>query len=948
MQRDPRNILRRGTAEGYAEADFVSLAGDKYRARWGVRRARDKVDGSLQDVNYRVLNITSGDELQGGKMDLLAQVRSLIGLTFDQFTRAVLLAQGDFATFLKASKSEKAELLEKLTGTDIYSRISIQIYENTQCAKNELTLVEERIKGVELLSEEQVAALTTEKADAEKEARTLDAELKILSEKRQWFLTNEQLTKSVETAQNELAQSKTAIEDAQPRFDYLTRVEGVQEIRDAFRQLENARKQLSSDETSLKEQQEQNAANSERLTQAKNYLESCQATKSQLMAEWQNADPQIKEARRLDVLIDGIAKNLSDIEKEVLQTAEQKVICEKSIEVCGDKIESIKKSQEEITQWFDKYKHYADIIPRVDLVIAYINDSLSAAKQASHNHRLLNEASELLKKEEEQLAVQQAEAKRLNDILPTEIVTLRTRLADDEPCPVCGSLHHPIKAVNVESLEEVELNRAKADAAREIDRLTKNIGDRKGEIIRLRSLIDSYNEQHKAAYTKLTETINLLPDWEIKYKNASLANDLTAIAKNWKANEEQRKLLAEQHAATKQEQTALLQRLVELTDSHNEKSAKHTAISSELGELKAKRVAILGGVNADEVEKSYQGKLDVASKQVEKATEVQNNLIATSEKTAGIISQLTDSISRLKKNVDESDKNISDWLSKRIDRLPWEVLIELLTKDSGWLATEREALGGLRNAELTSKTKLAERQHQSAEHQQKQIKPTEEETGDFLAAAIEEKTKSFNHKRERITEIGVLFTNHAKGQERIRLFEKDLAEKRIAAENWQKLNEMFGSASGDKFKVLAQGYTLDALLGYANTHLKDISQRYMLQRVSPDSLSLQVVDLDMLSEIRSVHSLSGGESFLISLSLALGLSSLSSNRMRVESLFIDEGFGSLDAETLRVAMDALERLQTQGRKIGVISHVAEMTERIPTQIQVIKTVNGKSRIEIKG
>ncbi len=435
-QKDPRNILRRGTADGYAEVDFVSLAGDKYRARWSVRRARDKVDGSLQEWNYRVLNITSGDELQGGKTDLLGQVKDLIGLTFDQFTRAVLLAQGDFATFLKAHKSDKAELLEKLTGTDIYSRISIQIYENTQQAKAELALIEERIKGVERLSDEEIEALTVEKVNAEKEAGSLDSELKILSEKQQWLQTNEQLVNSVEAAQKELTQSKTAIEDAKPRFDYLTRVEGVQEIRDTFRQLENARKQLSSDETSLKEQQEQNAANGERLTQAKNHLESCQTTKSQLMAERQNAVPQIKEARRLDVLIDGVAKNLSDIEKDVSQTAEQKVICEKSIEVCGDKIESIKKSQDEIAKWFDENRHYTEIIPRIDLIVSYISDSLSAAKQASNNDRLLNGTNELLKKEEEQLATQQIEAKRLNDILPTEIAVLRARLVDNEPCPV--------------------------------------------------------------------------------------------------------------------------------------------------------------------------------------------------------------------------------------------------------------------------------------------------------------------------------------------------------------------------------------------------------------------------------------------------------------------------------------------------------------------------------
>ena len=98
----------------------------------------------------------------------------------------------------------------------------------------------------------------------------------------------------------------------------------------------------------------------------------------------------------------------------------------------------------------------------------------------------------------------------------------------------------------------------------------------------------------------------------------------------------------------------------------------------------------------------------------------------------------------------------------------------------------------------------------------------------------------------------------------------------------------------------------------------------------------------MCDEIRTVYSLSGGESFLISLALALGLSSLSSNNLKVESLFIDEGFGSLDADSLRTAMEALEQLQMQGRKIGVISHVQEMSERISVQVQVHKKINGKA------
>jgi exonuclease SbcC len=138
---------------------------------------------------------------------------------------------------------------------------------------------------------------------------------------------------------------------------------------------------------------------------------------------------------------------------------------------------------------------------------------------------------------------------------------------------------------------------------------------------------------------------------------------------------------------------------------------------------------------------------------------------------------------------------------------------------------------------------------------------------------------------------------------------------------------------------------MDILLDYANKHLEVLTKRYKLEKTG-DTLALQVVDNDMLGEVRTIHSLSGGESFLISLSLALGLSALSSNRMQIESLFIDEGFGSLDTDTLNVAIDALENLYTQGRKIGIISHVGEM--RIPTQIKVIKSVNGKSKIKITG
>jgi exonuclease SbcC len=176
--------------------------------------------------------------------------------------------------------------------------------------------------------------------------------------------------------------------------------------------------------------------------------------------------------------------------------------------------------------------------------------------------------------------------------------------------------------------------------------------------------------------------------------------------------------------------------------------------------------------------------------------------------------------------------------------------------------------------------------------------------------------------------------------------ERQQAEER----RWGKLSELIGSHDGKRFRNYAQQFTLDVLLGYANAHLVQLARRYRLERVGNGgnpSLALMVRDQDMGGEVRSVNSLSGGESFLVSLALALGLASLSSNRVRVESLFIDEGFGSLDSETLGVAMDALDALQSMGRKVGVISHVQEMTERIATKVLVRPGGGGSSSVVVE-
>ena len=178
-------------------------------------------------------------------------------------------------------------------------------------------------------------------------------------------------------------------------------------------------------------------------------------------------------------------------------------------------------------------------------------------------------------------------------------------------------------------------------------------------------------------------------------------------------------------------------------------------------------------------------------------------------------------------------------------------------------------------------------------------------------------------------------------------FQKQIVQVQQEEYRWSRISELIGSADGARFKKLAQEHHLDILVEYANQQLQPLAPRYQLQRIE-DSLGLAIIDHHMNGEVRPVLSLSGGETFLVSLALALAIANMASGSMKIESLFIDEGFGTLDPASLHIVMDALDRLQGQGRKVTLISHVQEMHERIPIQIQVKAVGSGASRIQIVG
>jgi len=945
-QKDSRTILRRGTSDGYAEVDFVSLGGENFRATWSVKRARNKVDGSMQNSELRLMNIGSNIEVQGRKTELLTKISELIGLTFEQFTRSVLLAQGDFATFLKAKQSEKAELLEKLTGTDIYSRISVAIFDKSKIAEQNFNALKEKIADIELLSNEEIETLNSEKQNIAEEVKALKVAAEIFTAKIKWLTDEEALKISVKQAQETLDNSQKAIKEANPRYEYVVKIDSVQEIRDDFNTLKSLQKQLAENLSNLDKQKVDRDANAQLLLKAEEGFIASEKEQKELNLLIEKIEPVITKARELDVKIEGAQASVKDAQKE-LDAAKQSVDrVDRSIQDLEKEIGSMQKAVYSLSKWFDENILYSDIVPRIDLIVNLLDDASIANTQGISNAKLLEDNKAIHENEIKKLEELEQESGRLNSLLPAEIALLRAKLEEGSPCPVCGNLHHPLQGNSSgSSLQEEELNIAKKSIAEDMSALSESIDNRKKEITRLSTLIDSYSKQSSDAIAKVTIILEKIPSWKIEFENGSLQNNLKKIAGQWSKNSAD---LAIANEAITNKKTTLLnwqENLKEASLIFETRKKGEFEAAQLLVQLQEERKLLLSGKSVNEVSKYFSDKKTEVAGKLKSATDYQNSLINKQEALKAVITQLDNTVIQLKENCALLQKKVENWITSRrvVDSV--KSLSELLSNDNTWLISEKQFLATLKELQTTAQATLIERQANLSRHNESEQKPLVEETKESLQSELKEKQSRIDLTTKRNAEVEVAFSNHYKGIERIKVYEKELAEKGTLSENWKKLNELYGSATGSKFKEIAQGYTLDALLTYANKHLKELSKRYELQRI-PDTLALQVVDLDMLGEIRTVHSLSGGESFLISLALALGLSSLSSNRMKVESLFIDEGFGSLDIDTLRIAMDALEQLQSQGRKIGVISHVAEMTERITAQVRVFKTANGRSRIEV--
>lgn len=1161
LSHDVRGLLRRGAAEGYAEVDFLGSDGRRYRSRWSVRRARKKSDGRLQFQELTLTDVATGQTFGRTKSEVLKAIEQRLGLSFDQFRRSALLAQGEFAAFLRANSNERAELLERMTGTEIYSRVSIAAHERNKKEQEELTRMEAGLAAISRLSDEERAAVEGA-LKTEEEARA--AAEKVLAEASasvEWYATRAKFVASEREAVEGLARAAEAVEAAAPREATLARVRAAEVFRAPVATIESKERVLA----------EASAAQVRLAAEAEKALAAAGARQTELgqterartaaLAAEESAGPALTEAAQLDAQLAVERQKATEASQRAAasRTAEEQAV--KALAAIAGQEAAAKSAAEAARTWLAGHSPLEVLArewPRWEAELGRYERAAVGEQQAkadvarlSKEELKLREAAELRRQERQKAseAMEQAQARATHaetavgvdagaarrelrksllarqDALRTlgkaqegvaaaataeqearteaeaaqreaetaaaeaqqvvahrsaleaglkeakralaqaqsaqDLASHRAELREGEPCPLCGATAHPYRAAEaalntlvvgasarVESLEaertaatqkeaaalarqkaaqprqaQAETRRTQAASKREAHReawtkaralLQQPLPPEQAEDSGARAWLDealkeaearlaAVNAEEEAAETRaraarearaalevcrdrleatsealrLAETAftvaerslreserqadqqgiarrqvltDLAPaftgwrEWE-----ARLAADPGGFRKycaahvaDWNTHDEAFRNAQAREAKAREDRAAAearkeTQRETAEADAHAWKRADEA-----LRQTQAARAKVLEGRSVEQVRTLLRTAVESTTQSYEKARAASES----ASRAAAVATARAEEAAKARTAAAEAREQAQAALDALLQGrgVTWDDVRELLAKDAAWCETEARALAGLREAHAKARTVLEERQAWRSKHEASGAPALPEPE---VAATRERARAEVEAHRAAAAGSKARLDQDDEARKRYGAEAQALEERRRAAEVWKTLHELIGSADGKKFKVFAQSLTLDALLLHANAHLEELARRYRLMRVPGYDLDLQVVDQDMGDEMRGLASLSGGESFLVSLALALGLASLSSETTQVETLFIDEGFGTLDPETLEVALATLDALQATGRQVGIISHVSGMAERIGAQVRVVKQGGGRSRLVVQ-
>lgn len=550
---------------------------------------------------------------------------------------------------------------------------------------------------------------------------------------------------------------------------------------------------------------------------------------------------------------------------------------------------------------------------------------------------------------------------------------LRASLEEGSPCPLCGAKSHPYRVGGTPSADEVEIkiSRVKARLARieaaedAVDRLETMLADARGEALRLESRGEVARKERETAAAALAEAVSGLDacDAVLRRRLQSLEARLSPFgcgevtrgslpALLGRLRERRKKWLDEEREKAESESVVMCAERAfaaheaaarERREQQEKLAARVAGMRLAFEKAREERAALFGERNPGQEEMREREQLGKLLEAEEAARIRRTQLAAQTQELEERIGLLNADLGRSEKELQAAEEHFSGALAES-GFLREEAFLAALMEEREKKALEMRLQAWDERRTILETRRLDTLRKREAEEVRKITDKSPEAVGQECAqceAALAEQ-------RKRLWELQSALKKDEEARRRLQEAGAEIKaqEERFAV--FSALSSLIGSADGKKFRTFVQGLTFGTVVRHANRQLREMTDRYLLAVDPSRPLELDVIDSYQAGEARSTKNLSGGEMFLVSLALALGLSQMASDNVRVDSLFLDEGFGTLDEETLETVLETLAALRRAGKVIGVISHIPALKDRLDTRIEVVPAGGGRSRISGPG